>query len=146
MITIVLVDDHKMVRDGIRRLLEDEPDLRVVGEAENGSGGIQKAERLKPDVLITDLMMDGLNGIDVSREVRRNSPTTRIIILTMYDDPGYVHQGMKAGASGYVIKGSGIDELIAAIRTVSSGAWYLSPAMQDRLQSDGDLPPGSVPV
>jgi DNA-binding NarL/FixJ family response regulator len=146
MITIVLVDDHKMVRDGIKRLLEDEPGLVVVGEAENGADGIQQAAMLQPDVLVTDLMMNGLNGIDVCREVRKISPATRIIILTMYSDPGYVNQSIKGGAQGYVVKGSGIDELITAIRKVTSGEWYLSPILGDGGQAGGDDPPGSVPV
>jgi DNA-binding NarL/FixJ family response regulator len=132
MITILLVDDHKMVRNGIKRLLEDEPDFKVVGEAENGADGIQRAEELKPDVLVTDLMMNGSNGIDVSREVRKNSPGTRIIILSMYDDSGYVDQAMNEGAEGYVVKGSGIDELITAIRKVSSGGCYLSPSLMGK--------------
>ena len=129
MITIVLVDDHKMVRDGIKRLLEDEPDFKVIGEAENGAEGIRQAEELKPDILVTDLMMKGPNGIDVSREVRKKSPATKVIILTMYNDSGYVHRAMKEGAKGYVVKGSGIDELIAAIRKVNSGEYYLSPSV-----------------
>lgn len=132
MITIMLVDDHNMVRDGIKRLLEDEPDFKVVSEAENGAEAIQQAKRLKPDILVTDLMMNGPNGIEVSREVRKNSPATRVIILSMYNDSGYVDQAMKEGAKGYVVKGSGIDELITAIRKVSSGECYLSPSLADQ--------------
>ncbi len=132
MITIVLVDDHKIVRQGIKGLLEDEPDFRVIGEAANGTEGIELVENLKPDILISDLMMDGLNGIDVTREVRKRSPETKTIILSMYNDSGYVTRALKEGARGYVLKGSGIDELVTAIRRVASGERYLSPSITEK--------------
>jgi DNA-binding NarL/FixJ family response regulator len=144
MITIVLVDDHKMVRDGIKRLLEDEPDLRVVGEAENGADGIQQTVMLQPDVLVTDLMMDELNGIDVCREISQSSPATRIIVLSMHTEPGYVNRSITEGARAYVVKGSGIDELITAIRRVSSGEVYLSPMLKEGEQAGGNNSPDSV--
>jgi DNA-binding NarL/FixJ family response regulator len=127
MITIVLVDDHKIVRDGIARLLEDEPDLKVIGEGASGAEGIEAARTLKPDILVSDLMMNGLTGIDVTREVKKVSPGTKTIILTMYNDSGYVSRAMKEGARGYVLKGLGIDDLVAAIRRVYGGDSYLSP-------------------
>jgi two-component system, NarL family, response regulator NreC len=130
MTTIVLVDDHQILRQGVRNLLEDDPDLKVIGEAADGKEGIELTEKLKPDILISDLMMKGLNGIDVTREVRKLSPATRIIILSMYDDDGYVNQAMRAGAMGYVLKGSGIDELLTAIRKVLSGSTYLGSRLQ----------------
>lgn len=132
MITIVLVDDHKIVRNGIARLLEDEPDLKVIGEGANGGEGIDVAARMKPDVLISDLMMDGLTGIDVTREVKKVSPNTRTIILTMYNDTGYVGRAMQEGARGYVLKGLGIDDLIMAIRKVYAGDSYLSPNVANK--------------
>ncbi len=127
MLTIVLVDDHKIVRSGIARLLEDEPDLKVIGEGANGAEGIEATRTLKPDILISDLMMDGLTGIDVTREVRKVSPSTKTIILTMYNDSGYIDRAMKEGAKGYILKGSGINDLIKAIHTVGGGGIYLSP-------------------
>jgi DNA-binding NarL/FixJ family response regulator len=130
MTTIVLVDDHQILRQGVRNLLEDDPDLKVIGEAADGKEGIELTERLKPDILISDLMMKGLNGIDVTREVRKRSPDTRIIILSMYDDDGYVNQAMREGAMGYVLKGAGIDELLTAIRNVLSGSIYLGSRLQ----------------
>ena len=118
MITIILVDDHKIVRTGIARLLEDEPDMKVIGEGANGAEGIEAAGKLKPDILVSDLMMDGLTGIDVAREVKKVSPQTKTIILSMYNDAGYITRSMHEGAMGYVLKGSGIDDLIEAIRQV----------------------------
>ncbi len=132
MITIILVDDHKIVRQGIKGLLEDEPDLKVIGEAANGTEGIELVESLKPDILISDLMMDGMNGIDVTREVKKRSPETKTIILSMYNDSGYVTRALKEGARGYVLKGSGIDELVTAIRRVASGERYLSPSTAEK--------------
>jgi DNA-binding NarL/FixJ family response regulator len=132
MITIVLVDDHKIVRQDIKGLLEDEPDFKVIGGAANGTEGIELLGSLKPDILISDLMMDGLNGIDVTREVRKRSPETKTIILSMYDDPGYINRALQEGARGYVLKGSGIDELVTAIRRVVSGDRYLSPSIAEK--------------
>ncbi len=132
MITIVLVDDHKIVRQGIKGLLEDEPDFRVIGEAANGTEGIELVENLKPDILISDLMMEGLNGIDVTREVRKRSPETKTIILSMYNDSGYVRRALKEGAKGWVLKGSGIAELVTAIRRVALGERYLSPSISEK--------------
>jgi len=126
MITIVLVDDHKIVRQGIRGLLEDEPDLEVVGEAGNGTEGIDIVVEKSPEILISDLIMNGLNGIDVTRTVSERSPSTRTIILSMYDDNGYVTRAIEAGAKGYILKGSGIEELVQAIREVRSGKTYFS--------------------
>ena len=132
MTTIALVDDHKIVRQCIKGLLEDEPDFRVIGEAANGTEGIELVENLKPDILISDLMMDGLNGIDVTREVRKRSPETKTIIISLYNDSGYVTRALKEGAKGWVLKGSGIDELVTAIRRVASGKRYLSPSIAEK--------------
>ena len=104
----------------------------MIGEAANGTEGIELLGSLKPDILISDLMMDGLNGIDVTREVRKRSPETKTIILSMYDDPGYINRALQEGARGYVLKGSGIDELVTAIRRVVSGDRYLSPSIAEK--------------
>ncbi len=129
MITIVLVDDHKIVRQGLRMLLEDEPDMKVIGGAANGEEGITVVEKLKPDILVTDLILEKMNGLDVTREVRKSVPDTKIIILTMYDDEGYVRHALKEGAKGYILKGSGIEDLVQAVRKVMSGGRYLSPSV-----------------
>ena len=126
MITIVLIDDHKVVRQGIKSLLGFEPDFKVVGDAGDGPEGIKLVQEFKPDILITDLKMDGMNGLEVTLKSSVVSPDTKTIILSMYAD-GYVEKALKSGAKGYVVKGSGIDEVIQAIRVVASGEIYLSP-------------------
>lgn len=119
-------------------MLETEPDLKVVGEAGNGLEAVQLAERLKPDVLVVDLLMDGMNGIEATRWVKQVSPQTKTIVLSMYNSDAYVFEAVKAGARGYVLKGGGIDELVHAIRRVLSGYCYLSaPMTEARLEEYG---------
>jgi DNA-binding NarL/FixJ family response regulator len=132
MITIVLIDDHKSFRHGLHDLLQGEPDLEVIGEAGNGREGIEIARRLKPDILLSDLMMNTMDGIEVAREVAVTSPNTRTIILSVHNDAGYVSKALREGARGYVLKESGIDILIKAIRQVMAGSVYLCPALQGR--------------
>jgi DNA-binding NarL/FixJ family response regulator len=129
MISIVLIDDHQNVRRGLKELLEAEPDLKVVGEANNGREGIEVARRLRPDILLSDLMMSAVDGIEVTREVCRQSRNTRTIILSVHNDSAYVARALREGARGYVLKESGIDILIKAIRQVMAGAVYLCPAL-----------------
>jgi len=129
MINIVIVDDHMMVRQGLRLLLEAEQDFRVAGEAGDGSEGLRLTEALKPDILITDLRMEGMDGIEVTRKARLCSPQTRIVVLTMHSEPALARQALIAGASGYVVKDSAIEELIEAVRSAASGQRYLSPAV-----------------
>jgi YesN/AraC family two-component response regulator len=111
MITIVLADDHRMVRQGLRGLLEDETDLRVVGEAADGTEAVEVTARLKPDILVTDLKMPGLGGIQVIARVRELSPGTGVVILSMYGIQVYVDAALRAGARGYVVKKSASDGL-----------------------------------
>ena len=125
-LTIVLADDHKIVREGLRSLLEAEPDLAVVGETGDGVETIQLVERIRPDVLVLDLMMPGLSGLEVMHRVERCSPKTHVIILSMHADESYVLQALRNGASGYVVKDSGIDELVNAVREAVAGRTYLS--------------------
>jgi DNA-binding NarL/FixJ family response regulator len=129
MTKIVIVDDHKLLRGILRGLLEAEPGMEVVGEADDGFQGLKIAEEQKPDVLISDLRMDGMDGIELTRKLQGLAPSPRIIILTMYGDPIYVSRAIDAGASGYILKGSDIDELIRAIRLVQSGNQYLSASL-----------------
>ncbi|MBE0481463.1 MAG: response regulator transcription factor [Dehalococcoidia bacterium] len=137
MITIVLVDDHKIVRQGLTILLGDEPDIKIVGEAAKAEEAIALVENLKPDILICDLILNGLNGIDVTREVRKRVPETKVIILSMYNDSGFVSRAVREGASGWVLKGSGIDELLTAIRQAVAGRTYFSPSVERDNQDKG---------
>jgi DNA-binding NarL/FixJ family response regulator len=132
MTDILLADDHHIVRQGLRALLESEPHFRLVGEAGDGIEAVRLAERLRPDVLITDMMMPGLNGIEVTRQVTKSVPKTQIIILSMYADEAYVFESLKHGASGYVLKDSRASDLIEAVREVVAGRRYLSPPLSER--------------
>jgi DNA-binding NarL/FixJ family response regulator len=132
MTDILLADDHHIVRQGLRVLLESEPHFRLVGEAGDGIEAIRLAERLRPDVLITDLSMPGLNGLEVTRQVTRSIEKTRVIILSMYTNDAYVFEALKNGASGYVLKDSQAADLIRAVYEVAAGRRYLSPTLSDR--------------
>ena len=130
---IVLADDHPIVRQGLRALLEAERDFQVVGEAGDGLEAVALVERVKPDVLVLDLMMPGLAGLQVARQVRQRSPQTRIVILSMHADEGYVLEALTAGASAYVLKKSTTGDLVKAIRDAIAGRRFLSPPLSDRL-------------
>lgn len=131
-ISIVLADDHAIVRDGLRALLEAEPGFAVAGEADDGLKAIRLVERLKPDVLVLDLMMPGLNGLDALRIVGQRSPRTRVVVLSMSDSETFVAQALKGGASAYVLKGCKAGCLMEAVRRVVDGQSYLSPPLSDR--------------
>jgi two-component system response regulator DegU len=128
-ITIVLVDDHKVVRQGVKSLLSLESDFKVVGDADDGPEGLKLVQKLKPDILITDLKMNKMNGLEVVLESKKLSPDTRTIMLSMFGN-GYVAKALKNGASGYIVKGSGIDEVVKAIRVVVNGEIYISPGLE----------------
>jgi DNA-binding NarL/FixJ family response regulator len=130
--TLVLVDDHQIVRQGLWAILKTEPDLRLVGEAADGQEALRLVERQRPDVLVLDLMLPGLNGLDVARQVARRSPGTRVVILSMHSDEAYVVEALRAGASAYVLKESGADELVRAIRDVMAGRRYFSPPISEQ--------------
>jgi DNA-binding NarL/FixJ family response regulator len=132
MTTIVLADDHHIVRQGLRALLETEPDFAIVGESGDGLETVQLAGRLQPHVLIVDLMMPGLNGLEVTRQVRQRSPQTQIIILSMHSNEAYVLEALRNGAAGYVLKDARADELIQAVRKVMAGQYYLSSPLSER--------------
>ena len=129
---IVLADDHPVVRHGVRSLLQTDADLAVIGEASDGIETVQMVEKLLPDVLVVDLMIPGLNGLEITRQVRQRSPGTRVIILSMHANEPYVLEALKNGASGYVLKDSSGTDLIQAIRTVAAGQRYLSPPLSER--------------
>jgi DNA-binding NarL/FixJ family response regulator len=133
---VVLADDHQVVREGLRLLLEAQPDLCVVGEAADGLEAAELVERLKPDVLVVDLIMPGLGGLDVAREAKRRAPKTRIVLLSMHSSDSFVLQALKNGASAYVLKDSSAAELVQAIRTVLAGGRYLSPPLSQKAIDD----------
>ena len=131
MVTIVLADDHAIVRQGLRTLLESDPQFKVVGEAADGREAIELVKRRKPTVLIADLMMPGLNGLETTRKVLRLKSKTRVIVLSMYRNEAYVLEALRIGAAGYIAKESGGAELFQAIREVVAGRRYLSPIISD---------------
>ena len=135
-ITIFLADDHTIVRQGLAKLLEGEPNLRVVGEAENGREAIAKVEKLKPDVVLMDIAMPLLNGIEATRQIRKICPHTKVIILSMHSHDRYISELFSLGASGYLLKSSTGTDIINAIHTALKGSTYLSPSISDKVIED----------
>jgi DNA-binding NarL/FixJ family response regulator len=132
MTTIVLADDHQLVRQGLRALLEAEQDFRVIGEAGDGLEAVRLVERLTPNVLVLDLMMPGINGLEVTRQLKKGAFQIGIVILSMYADEAYVFEALGNGASAYVLKDSNASDLVHAVREVAAGRRYLSPPLSDR--------------
>jgi two-component system response regulator NreC len=130
--TIVLADDHHVVRQGLRALLEVEQDLKVIGEAGDGLEAVDCVEELGPKVLVLDLMMPGLNGLDVLKQIKKRSPNTQIVILSMYANEAYVLEALSNGASAYVLKDSSSADLVMAVREAAAGRRYLSPPLSAR--------------
>ncbi len=135
-IRAILVDDHPVVRNGFRALLEQEPDIRVIGEAENGRDALAVVRELRPDVVIMDVAMPGLNGIEAARQILREFSKTRILGLSMHPSRKVVAGMLRAGASGYVLKTCALEELVQAVRAVSSGKTYLSPEVAGGVVDD----------
>jgi DNA-binding NarL/FixJ family response regulator len=132
-VTILLADDHPIVRQGLRHLLQDEPGVMIVGEASNGLQAVQLTEKFKPNILILDMMMPDLNGLEVLRQVKERSPGTSSIVLSMQSADVYVVEALRAGALGYVLKETGPSELLGAVQQVVRGQRYLSPRISERL-------------
>jgi DNA-binding NarL/FixJ family response regulator len=130
-VTVVLADDHVIVRQGLRALLESDPHIVVVGEAADGLEAVELVKRRKPTLLIVDLIMPGLNGLDTTRKVVRLRLRTRVIILSMYQNEAYVLEALKHGAAGYVVKEASGAELFQAVRAVVAGRRYLSPTASE---------------
>ena len=128
-----MADDHPVVRQGLRHLLEVEPNFKVVGEASNGLEAVQLVEKVKPNVLIVDIVMPGLNGLEVLKQVKERAPETCCIVLSMQSADVYVVEALKAGALGYVLKETGPSELVNAVHQVIRGQRYLSPRISERL-------------
>ncbi len=125
-IRILIVDDHGVVAEGLRFLAEAQPDFEVVGSAEDGWTGVQRALELEPDIVVMDMAMPLMNGIEATRAIQERNPGARVIILSMYSNPGYVYRALQAGASGFVIKRAAGRELVEAIRAVHAGRRYFS--------------------
>src|SRR5215471_21183438 len=133
-IGVLLVDDHTVVRQGLRALLQSEEDINVIGEAENGRQAVGMARKTPADVVVMDVAMPLLNGLEATRQILRIHPTTKVLVLTSYGDDDCVAQLMKAGASGYLIKQTAANELLKAIREVYRGNAFFSPAIAKRLR------------
>ena len=132
-IKILLADDHTIVRQGLARLLEDQTDLRVVGEATNGRMALEKATALKPDIVIMDIAMPLMNGIEAAKRIRKQLPETKILILSMYSHEHYIHQLLETGISGYLLKDSSGRDIISAIKAAMKGETFLSPSISKKV-------------
>jgi two-component system response regulator NreC len=143
-IRVLVADDHTIVRQGLVGILKSSDDVEVVGEAADGAEAVEKAAKLKPDVVVLDVSMPHLSGLEAARRIRETLPATRILVLTMHDDEEYVLKMVRAGASGYLLKDSAGSELIAGIRALKAGKVYFGPhasrALADAYQSDRPLP------
>jgi DNA-binding NarL/FixJ family response regulator len=131
-ITIVLADDHPIVRQGLRTVLEGQAGYQVIGEAEDGLAALALTEQLKPQVLIVDLMMPGLNGLEVTRRVRKQQPETQVVVLSMQGSEPYVLEALRSGASAYVLKATSTSSLLEAVQAAVKGQRYLSPPLTER--------------
>jgi two-component system response regulator NreC len=135
-IRILLADDHAVVRQGFKMILAAQPDMEIVGEAGNGREALDLAGQLQPDVAVMDVAMPELNGIEATRRLADISPRTRVLALSMHKDSVYVRETLRAGARGYLLKDSGANDLVAAVRAVASGEGYLSPAVSNAVLDD----------
>lgn len=143
--TILLADDHRLVREGLRKLIEEREDLRVVAEATTGQEAIELCQKLRPDLVLMDISMPGLSGIDATRRICKNTPGTKVLILSMHDNQGYVEEVLRSGASGYVLKDSAASDLLQAIDAVRGGDSFLSPTVTQQVV-DAIARPADRPV
>jgi NarL family two-component system response regulator LiaR len=134
-IRVILIDDHTVLRDGLKLLLSLEPDLEVVGEAASGLGGIQTALDTQPDVVVTDVGLPDIDGVEVTKRLRELLPESRVLVLTVHDEDTYVFTLIQAGASGYLLKNAAGHDLVDAIRAVASGKPWLQPEIAQRLMN-----------
>ena len=128
-ITVLLVDDHSLVRKGFRRILDDDPEIRVIGEAADGTEAVKLAQELKPRVIVMDMAMPGLNGMQASIEILKILPNTAILMLSMYSEENYVRNALEAGAKGYILKNAMDIDLAAAIKQVAAGQRVIAPGL-----------------
>lgn len=132
-IKVLIVEDHAVVRAGLRALLQAAGDIQVIGEAENGSDGVRAAQQLRPDVILLDLGMPRLNGIQAARQIIHEAPRARVLVLSGYSDEQHVREAVAVGVAGYVLKESAGTELLAAIRETASGGAYFSPGVPNSM-------------
>ena len=147
--SLLLVDDHKIMRDGIKAILRQTSDFTVAGETDNGTDAVQMAKQLRPDIVLMDIGLQGLNGIEATTEILRYCPDIRVVILSMYDDEHSVVSAIRSGARAVVLKKASDSDLVDALRTVGKGGSYLSPQVSDRLLSRiqrGDLESKPLPA
>lgn len=135
-IRLIIADDHAIVREGLVALLEDEPDLKVVGQAGTGREAIRLVLQHRPDVALLDITMPDGNGLEAARHIGREFPAVKVLILTIHEEEAFFFEALRAGAAGYVLKGAGSDELLGAIRAVFEGGVYLLPKLAGRLVQD----------
>jgi DNA-binding NarL/FixJ family response regulator len=135
-IRIVLADDHAIVRQGLSRAFQQEDDMEVVGQASDGHSTVEMARELQPDIVVMDISMPDLNGIEATREIRRESPGVKVVALSMHSAKRYVTEMFRAGASGYLLKDCDFDELARAVRTVAAGKTYVSPSISSVVVED----------
>ena len=133
MINVMLVDDHDLVRTGLRRLLDDTSGIKVIAEAPDGEQAIQQVRKRKPDVILMDVSMPGIGGLEATRKITQVSPDMKVIAVTIHDDDPFPARLLEAGAAGYITKGCDIDEIIQAIQAVHSGKQYLTPNVAQKL-------------
>jgi two-component system, NarL family, response regulator NreC len=136
-VSVLLVDDHPMIRQGLRNLLSEVPDFQIIGEAGDGLEAIHKIELTKPDVLVIDMMMPNLNGLEVLLQIKKLSPATRTVVFSMQSAEPYVVEALRAGAAGYILKDAGPGELVDAIHSILQGNRYLSEGLSERLEANG---------
>ena len=136
LVRVLLADDHKLIRAGLVLVVQQQPDLSVIGEADDGRQAVQLVESLKPDVVVMDIGMPNLNGIEAARQITASRPDTAVVILSMHADEGYVLRALKAGARAYPLKDSATTDLVQAIRAVVEGKSFFSPAVSKVLLQD----------
>jgi DNA-binding NarL/FixJ family response regulator len=132
-VRVVLADDHALVRDALQLVITDTPDLEVVGQAGTGADAVRLAGDLHPDVVVMDIRMPGMDGIEATRQITAGSGGTRVVVLTTFDDDDYVYAALRAGASGFLVKDMALDDIIAAIRVIAAGDGLISPGVTRRL-------------
>ncbi len=144
---VLIADDHEMMREGLKLLVNRQTDMETIGEADNGRAAVALAQELKPDVVVMDISMPELNGLKATGRLKKLCPEIKVLTLTRHADDAYLRQLLKAGASGYLLKKSASGELVHAIRTVAAGGTYLDPAVAGRVVSDalGRRAPRGVP-
>jgi DNA-binding NarL/FixJ family response regulator len=137
---VLLVEDHEVVRQGLRALLEAEDDIDVVGEARDGHRAVEMAHASRPDVVVMDIAMPRLNGLEATRQILAAAPATRVLVLSAHSDEDYVERASELGAAGYVLKQASLADLAKAIREARAGAMYVSPSIAQRIQGPGATP------